>query len=167
MIYTSKYHSPLGEILLAEDEDGLIGCWFDGQKYYASKINDVSKQKETETLRYAKKWLDVYFKEEKVLPFPKLHLIGTEFQQEVWKHLLNIPYGQTTTYGDLSKKICSQKKISAMSAQAIGSAVGKNPISIIIPCHRVIGANGNLTGYAGGLERKQALLDLERLHKYK
>ena len=134
MIYTCKYKSPLGEILLAADEIGL-----------------------TE----AKKWLDIYFSGEKPTFTPPLHPAGSTFRQAVWQILSEIPYGQTITYGEIASKIAERENISHMSAQAVGGAVGHNEISIIIPCHRVVGTNGSLTGYAGGIDRKISLLKLE------
>ena len=161
MIYTCKYKSPLGEILLAADEIGLTGLWFEGQKYFGNTLPDKHIPQETETLAEAKKWLDVYFSGEEPKFTPPLHPIGSVFRQEVWKILLQIPYGQTITYGEIARRIAVMKNTSQMSAQAVGGAVGHNEISIIIPCHRVIGTNGSLTGYAGGIDRKLSLLELE------
>ena len=149
MIYTCKYKSPLGEILLAADEIGLTGLWFEGQKYFANTLPD------------AKKWLDIYFSGEKPTFTPPLHPAGSTFRQAVWQILSEIPYGQTITYGEIASKIAERENISHMSAQAVGGAVGHNEISIIIPCHRVVGTNGSLTGYAGGIDRKISLLKLE------
>ena len=151
MIYTCKYKSPLGEILLAADEIGLTGLWFEGQKYFANTLPDERISQETEILSEAKKWLDIYFSGEKPTFTPPLHPAGSTFRQAVWQILSEIPYGQTITYGDIAH----------MSAQAVGGAVGHNEISIIIPCHRVVGTNGSLTGYAGGIDRKISLLKLE------
>lgn len=161
MVYTYKYKSPLGEILLAADEVGLTGLWFEGQKHFANTLPNECISQETEILIEAKKWLDIYFsgKEPKfTLP---LHPTGSEFRQAVWQILLQIPYGQTVTYGEIARKMAEVKNIAHMSAQAVGGAVGHNEISIIIPCHRVVGANGSLTGYAGGIDKKIALLELE------
>lgn len=161
MVYTCKYQSPLGEILLAADEVGLTGLWFEGQKYFANTLPDEHILQETEILTEAKKWLDVYFSGEEPKFTPSLHPNGSTFRQEVWRILLQIPYGQTITYGEIACKIAEMKNTSCMSAQAVGSAVGHNEISVIIPCHRVVGTNGSLTGYAGGIEKKISLLELE------
>ena len=149
------YDSPIGRMVLVSDEEGLCGV-FVGQKYDRAGLDDVIEQ-EDEYLLDAKRWLDIYF-QGKVPDFlPKLHMIGSEFQLEVWNQLLQIPYGQTTTYGS----IASHCKKEHMSAQAVGGAVGRNKISIIVPCHRVIGSDGSLTGYASGLDKKKQLLRLE------
>lgn len=161
MVYTCKYKSPLGDILLAADEIGLTGLWFEGQNYFADTLPNEHIQQETEILTETKKWLDMYFAGEEPKFTPHLHPAGSEFRQTVWKILLQIPYGQTISYGAIARKMAEMKKISHMSAQAVGGAVGHNEISIIIPCHRVVGANGNLTGYAGGIDKKISLLELE------
>lgn len=161
MIYTCKYKSPLGEILLAADEIGLTGLWFEGQKYYANTLPDEHISQETEILTEAKKWLDIYFSGKEPDFTPPLHPEGSEFRQKVWQILLQIPYGQTITYGEIARKVAEMKNTSHMSAQAVGGAVGHNEISVIIPCHRVLGTNGSLTGYAGGIDKKIALLELE------
>jgi methylated-DNA-[protein]-cysteine S-methyltransferase len=161
MQYISHYESPLGAITLAADEKGLIGLWFDGEKYFGNTLEAEYEEKESVILKKAEKWLDTYFMgrcPEKKLP---LHLRGTEFQKTVWAILLNIPYGQTETYGKIAEEIARNRGREHMSAQAVGGAVGHNPVSIIVPCHRVVGTDGNLTGYAGGIERKIALLQLE------
>ena len=161
MVYTCKYKSPLGDILLAADEIGLTGLWFEGQNYFADTLPNEHIQQETEILTETKKWLDMYFAGEEPKFTPHLHPAGSEFRQTVWKILLQIPYGQTISYGAIARKMAEMKKISHMSAQAVGGAVGHNKIAIIIPCHRVVGANGNLTGYAGGIDKKISLLELE------
>ena len=161
MIYTCKYKSPLGEILLAADEIGLTGLWFEGQKYFANTLPDERISQETEILSEAKKWLDIYFSGEKPTFTLPLHPAGSTFRQAVWQILSEIPYGQTITYGEIARRIAVMKNTSHMSAQAVGGAVGHNEISIIIPCHRVVGTNGSLTGYAGGIDRKISLLKLE------
>ena len=161
MIYTCKYKSPLGEILLAADEIGLTGLWFEGQKYFANTLPDERILQETEILAETKKWLDIYFSGEKPTFTPPLHPAGSTFRQAVWQILLKTPYGQTITYGEIASKIAERENISHMSAQAVGGAVGHNEISIISPCHRVVGTNGSLTGYAGGIDRKISLLKLE------
>lgn len=164
MVYTSKYSSPLGEILLAADEVGLTGLWFEGQKYFANTLPDERITQETSILTEAKKWLDVYFSGNEPDFTPPLHPTGSAFRHEIWKILLQIPYGQTITYGEIARQMSESKGISHMSAQAVGGAVGHNQISIIIPCHRVVGANGSLTGYAGGIDRKISLLELEHFY---
>lgn len=162
MIYTSKYTSPLGGILLAADEVGLRGLWFDGQKYFARDLPDERTERETPVLSEAKRWLDLYFGGQEPDFLPPLHPVGTPFRQAVWEILLRIPYGKTVTYGEISKQLAEKMGLERMSAQAVGGAVGHNEISIIIPCHRVVGSNGSLTGYAGGINRKIKLLELER-----
>ena len=154
------YESPLGRILLAADDAGLTGAWFYGQRYFARGLEDVEKNAAAEALALAaaRHWLDAYFAGGRpdVADVP-LTPRGTAFQRRVWGVLLSIPYGETRTYGELAAELGS-------SPRAVGAAVGRNPISVIIPCHRVLGANGSLTGYAGGLDRKRALLELERGH---
>lgn len=161
MQYISRYESPLGGILLAADEAGLTGLWFEGQKYFARSLDREHEEKELPVLEQAKRWLDIYFsgrEPEFALP---LHLIGTDFQKQVWKMLCDIPYGQTTTYGALAERLAAERGIPRMSARAVGGAVGHNGISILVPCHRVVGSGGKLTGYAGGIRRKTELLRLE------
>ena len=161
MTYTSKYNSPLGPVLLSADDAGLTGVWFEDQKYFAATLPREHIFKETEILLMAKHWLDVYFSGQKPDFTLPLNPSGSDFRKAVWQILLQIPYGKTTSYGQIAKEIAKIKKIPRMSAQAVGGAVGHNPISIIIPCHRVVGANGSLTGYAGGIDRKFKLLELE------
>ncbi len=161
MVYTCKYKSPLGDILLAADEVGLRGLGFERQKYFAKTLPDEYIPKETGILTETKKWLDVYFSGEEPKFTPPLHPVGAEFRQAVWQILLQIPYGKTVTYGQIASKIAEMKKLPRMSAQAVGGAVGHNEIAIIIPCHRVVGTNGSLTGYAGGIDKKILLLELE------
>ncbi len=156
MRYTSQYQSPLGDILLAADDQGLTGLWFHGQKYFAQPLDEAAEEKALPIFAQTKQWLDLYFSGQEPDFTPPLHLIGTPFQQAVWNILLTIPYGETLTYGGIARVL------SQVSAQAVGGAVGRNPISIIVPCHRVVGAKGQLTGYAGGLDRKTALLRLEQ-----
>ncbi len=161
MQYISYYKSPLGKIVLAADEVGLTGLWFERQKYFALYLQKHHEEKELPVFMKAKEWLDIYFSgNEPDFKLP-LHFIGTPFQNEVWEILYSIPYGETMTYGEIAKIVAERKGIKQMSAQAVGGAVGRNEISIIVPCHRVVGANGNLAGYAGGLDKKVALLKLE------
>ena len=169
MTYTQTYSSPLGEVLLSADDMGLSGLWFVGQRYFARTLPSGAASGETPVLTASKRWLDCYFSGKRPDFLPPLHLIGTDFQQAVWNLLLEIPYGQTVTYGALARTLAQQLGKPAMSAQAVGAAVGRNPVSVIVPCPRVVGAGGNLTGYAGGVERKLQLLQLEgadltRLH---
>ena len=164
MIFTQHYESPLGGILLAADDTGLTGLWFEGQKYFAATLPAEVQTKETPALREGRRWLDLYFAGKEPKTSPPLHLIGTPFRLSVWKILSEIPYGKTTTYGDIAQRLAKERGLPRLSARAVGSAVGRNPISLIIPCHRVIGRNSRLTGYAGGLHRKAYLLSLERRH---
>lgn len=163
MVYTCHYSSPLGGILLAADEIGLTGLWFEGEKYLAAQLPQNHIQQETPILNDVMHWLDIYFTGSEPDFMPPLHPAGSPFQQSVWELLLRIPYGQTTTYGALAQQLARQRGLARMSAQAVGGAVGHNRISIIIPCHRVIGASGSLTGYAGGIDKKQKLLALEHV----
>lgn len=164
MIYTTHYKSPIGDLLLASKEGKLIGLWIEGQKYYKSNFLEEMKENENDKmLLKTKKWLDRYFGNEKPhINELELNPIGSEFRQAVWKILCDIPYGKVTTYKKIAEEIAKQKGIAKMSAQAVGGAVGHNPISIIIPCHRVVGTNGDLTGYAGGLDKKIYLLEHEK-----
>lgn len=161
MIFTQHYGSHLGDILLAADEIGLTGLWFDGQKYFARDLPAEHTEQETSVLTEAKRWLDVYFDGREPDFMPPLHPIGSAFRQSVWEILLQIPYGKTMTYGEIARKLAEKQGLSQMSAQAVGGAVGHNEVSIIIPCHRVVGTNGSLTGYAGGIDKKVKLLELE------
>lgn len=161
MQYTSTYLSPLGGILLAADEMGLTGLWFEGQKYFALYLQKEHEAKELPIFEETKRWLDLYFSGRQPDFKLPLHFTGTEFQNEVWQILSSIPYGQTMTYGEIAKQLAEKRGAVRMSAQAVGGAVGHNEISIIVPCHRVVGSNGNLTGYAGGIDKKIALLKLE------
>lgn len=165
MQYTSKYQSPLGEVMIAADEMGLTGLWFIGQKYFALYLDKENEEKEIPVLKDAKKWLDIYFSgKEPNFKLP-LHFTGSDFQNEVWEILYSIPYGKTMTYGEIANILAKRKGLKRMSAQAVGGAVGKNEISIIVPCHRVVGANGSLTGYAGGINKKIELLKMEKGYK--
>lgn len=165
MICTGKYRSPLGEITLAGTGEFLTGLWFQGQKYYGAGIAGKSREQEIPVFKDVRRWLDLYFAGKDPGFVPALKPEGTPFRQEVWKILLEIPYGQVTTYGELSRKMAARKGLKSMSAQAVGGAVGHNPISLLIPCHRVIGTNGSMTGYAGGIDKKEALLKLEKAGK--
>ena len=162
MTYIQHYQSPLGGILLAADEEGLTGLWFDGEKYYADNLPKNHSERETPILAEAGRWLDIYFSGREPDFMPQLHPIGSDFRQDVWELLLQIPYGKTVTYGDIARELAQKRGVEKMSAQAVGGAVGHNEISIIIPCHRVVGTNGSLTGYAGGIGKKVGLLELEK-----
>lgn len=153
MQYISHYYSPIGRILLAADDIGLTGLWFEGQKYFARGLDREHEERETPLSEKAKQWLDIYFQGKEPQFEVPLHFMGTEFQKEVWKILCDIPYGNTTTYRKIAEQIAENRGLAHMSAQAVGGAVGHNPISIIVPCHRVVGTNGSLTGYAGGLDK--------------
>lgn len=164
MIKISEYRFPrLGKLTLAAEENKLVGLWIEGQKYFLSSYKEEMIKCDGDiTLCKAKDWLERYANGERP-SIGELELApkGSEFRQEVWNILCKIPYGEVVTYGDIAKELARKKGISSMSAQAVGNAVGHNPISIIIPCHRVIGSNGSLTGYAGGLDKKIFLLGHE------
>lgn len=162
MTFTQYYTSPLGPLLLAADESGLTGVWFEGAKYYAANIPAEHMERETPILLETKEWLDIYFTGNAPGFLPPLHPAGSAFQKSVWELLLKIPYGQTETYGSIARQLAWKLGVSRMSSQAVGGAVGHNPISVLIPCHRVVGAHGSLTGYAGGIGRKRKLLELEQ-----
>ena len=163
MIYSTQYKSPIGNLLLASDGKNLIGLWIEKQKYFAGNITEKMIKNETLPIFIkTKKWLDGYFDNKN----PKISNLalkpqGTEFRKIVWNLLCEIPYGQTTTYGEIAKHVAKRLGKEKMSSRAVGSAIGHNPISIIIPCHRVIGANGKITGYAGGVKKKIKLLKHE------
>ena len=162
MEYTSHYDSPLGGITLASDGEALIGLWFDGQKYFAEALGPERKEKDLPVFKQAKRWLDRYFSGQKPDFTPPLRMKTTPFRKAVWEILLTVPYGETISYGEIAGRIAGQRGVESMSAQAVGGAVGHNAISLIIPCHRVVGSNGNLTGYAAGIERKAKLLTMEK-----
>ena len=163
MVWTTVYQSPIGGLTLAGDGEHLTGLWVEGQKYFMAGLTEPAARKDdSPVFEQARQWLERYFAGEK--PSPEelpLRPEGTVFRQMVWRELLHIPYGQVTTYGSLAKAVARKMGRETMSAQAVGQAVGHNPISIIIPCHRVVGANGSLTGYAGGIDLKIHLLKLE------
>jgi methylated-DNA-[protein]-cysteine S-methyltransferase len=162
-MYYSMYVSPIGKITLASDGNVLIGLWNEDQKYHGNEMfKGMTRKDDLPVFVRTKKWLDRYFADERpsISELP-LSPAGSEFRQAVWKILCEIPYGETVTYGDIAKKMAVKMNRAKMSSQAVGGAVGHNPISIIIPCHRVVGANGNLTGYAGGIAMKIKLLEHE------
>ena len=164
MIRIQTMASPLGELTLAEENGAIIGLWMEGQRYFP-QLPEIPTEK-SPVLTRAEQWLYRYFDGQRPdICELTLHPRGTAFQREVWALLCRIPYGQTTTYAALAEALARSRGIPRMSAQAVGNAVGHNPISVIIPCHRVVGTGGQLTGYAGGLERKQWLLDWEQNEK--
>ena len=164
MFYKTFYPSPIGNLTLGSDGDNLVGLWIEGQKYYEDTVDEeMIHRDDVPVFDETREWLDRYFNgEEPEISALPMAPIGGEFRQAVWKILCDIPYGEVTTYGEIARKIAAMKGKDSMSAQAVGGAVGHNPISIIIPCHRVVGTNGSLTGYAGGLDRKVKLLTLEK-----
>ncbi len=161
MQYTAAYQSSVGDVLLAADETGLTGLWFEGEKFYALSLDPEHEERETPIFAITRRWLDIYFSGHEPDFMPPVHMIGSEFRRCVWELLLQIPYGTTVTYGDLARQVARRRGLRRMSAQAVGGAVGHNEISIIVPCHRVAGTNGSLTGYAGGVDKKRRLLELE------
>ena len=169
MVYKTYYESPVGKLFIASDGENIIGLCIEGQKYYLDKIEKEGIEKDNlEIFDKTRNWLDRYFKQEK----PKISELslapeGNAFRQCVWEFLCDISYGETITYGDLAKKVAKKLNKPSMSAQAVGNAVGHNPISIIIPCHRVVGKNGSLTGYAGGIDKKIKLLEIENVNMEK
>ncbi len=169
MNYSMTYSSPIGRILLSSDGENITGLWMEGQKYYLENVKEkLAEKPDLKVFQLARKWLDSYFSGER----PSISEIplapqGGEFRKAIWKMLCEIPYGEYTTYGELAKKMAERVGKTKMSAQAVGGAVGHNPISIIIPCHRVVGTNGSLTGYSGGLGKKIKLLELEGVNMSK
>ena len=163
MVYTCETASPLGTITLACDADAIIGLWFNGQKHFGNILPEQAEQKELPPLRDAKRWLDIYFSGREPDFTPPLRYDSTPFRRTVCEIMLTIPYGKTMTYGEIAAEVARRRGIDRMSAQAVGGAVGHNPISLMIPCHRVVGTNGSLTGYGGGIQRKLWLLELERV----
>ncbi len=165
MIYTTNYNTPIGKVLIASDGEYITGLWFEGQKYFAKNLTGktTSQNDKLEIFNVTKNWLDRYFNcnnpDVKEL---KIKLEGTQFQKDVWKILCEIPYGTTTTYKKIAQTIAKKYNKAAMSAQAVGNAVGHNPILIIVPCHRVIASDCKLTGYAGGIDKKAKLLEIEK-----
>lgn len=156
MQYTAHYASPLGAVTLASDGTSLVGLWFDGQKYFAATLDDEHKQKSLPVFEEARRWLDLYFSGREPDFLPPLAPKATPFRKKVWDVLLSIPYGKTMTYGEIAARIGKKS-----AAHAVGGAVAHNPISLLIPCHRVVGTSGSLTGYAGGIDKKVKLLELE------
>ena len=163
ILYKTTCDSPLGKLTLASNGTSLIGLWMEGQHYFADSVQgELTEEGSLPLFDEVKTWLDAYFAGQNPdAGHLKLAPEGTEFRKAVWEILQEIPYGETRTYGQIAAQIAAQRGAKTMSAQAVGGAVGHNPISIIIPCHRVMGADGSLTGYAGGIEKKQFLLELE------
>ena len=162
MIYTHHIPSPLGQILLAADDAGLTGLWFvENQRHMGEGLAANAMEHPSPFFDEASRWLDIYFSGHDPGFTPPLHLTGPAFRVQVCRLLLEIPYGETTSYGDLARTIARQRGIEHFSSRAVGGAVAHNPISLIVPCHRVMGSDGRLTGYGGGIERKVALLRLE------
>lgn len=155
------YLSPLGPMLLTSDGTALTGLWFRGQKYAPACPEPDRRDRDLPVFAQTRRWLDLYFSSQAPGFTPPLRLEGTAFQRQVWSLLTAIPYGSTRTYGDLAGALAQARGLPRMSAQAVGGAVGRNPVAIIVPCHRVVGSSGSLTGYAGGLDKKRALLRLE------
>ena len=167
MEYIYHYDSPIGGMTLASDGDSLIGLWFNGQKHFASSLNGEFVEKILPVFEETIHWLDTYFGGKAPDFVPPLSLRGTPFQKEIWEILLSIPYGETMTYGEIAQIIANKRGLPRMSAQAVGGAVGRNPVSLIVPCHRVVGSNGQLTGYAGGIDKKAKLLSMEKIRSKK
>ena len=161
MIRVQTLASPLGDLTLAEEDGCIIGLWMEGQKYFPELSHAIVES--SPVLMQAEQWLKRYFdgQQPSIQELP-LSPRGSAFRQQVWQLLCRIPYGQTTSYAALADELAKSRGMPKMSAQAVGNAVGHNPISILIPCHRVVGSRGQLTGYAGGLDRKQWLLDWEQ-----
>lgn len=160
MIYINEYKSPIGEIVIAGNEEFITGLYFKGQKYFMNGITETPQKNLTPVIKTAEEWLDIYFSG-KIPDFtPPIKISASPFREAVLKELIKIPYGKTVTYGEIARVI-SENSGKRTSARAVGGAVGRNPISIIIPCHRVMGAGDKLTGYAGGTDKKAALLKIE------
>ncbi len=162
MEYIHRFKSPLGGITMSSDGESLTGLWFDGQKYFGATLSENPKEELLPVFELTDKWLKIFLGGANPCFTPPLIVKSTPFRKSVCEIMLSIPYGGTMTYGEIAKKIAEEKGTAKMSSRAVGGAVGHNPISLIIPCHRVIGADGSLTGYAGGIERKIKLLSLEK-----
>ena len=162
MDFIHHYRSPLGGMTLASDGEALTGLWFDGQKYFGSTLSAEYGESALPVFDQTAAWLDIYFSGRAPEFTPPLNLRAAPFRRSVWEILLTVPFGHTVTYGEIAAILAKQKGSPRMSAQAVGGAVGHNPVSLIIPCHRVLGSDGSLTGYAGGLEKKEWLLKMEK-----
>lgn len=167
MDYIYRYNSPIGSMTMASNGTSITGLWFDGQKYYAQTLSESYEEKLLPVFEDTIRWLDTYFGGEIPDFIPELSVQSTPFRKTVRDILLTIPHGQTMTYGEIADILAQQMGKKKMSSQAVGGAVGHNPVSIIIPCHRVVGADGSLTGYAGGIDRKKYLLELEGIKREK
>ncbi|GAB6976848.1 methylated-DNA--[protein]-cysteine S-methyltransferase [Prevotella falsenii] len=161
MQHIQTYESPLGELTFVSDGVALLGVWYERQEPLEQFLQSPYETCNLPVFDETRRWFDIYFDGRNPNFTPPLRFVGTDFRQQVWNDLLLVPYGETTTYGTLAKQTAHRLGKNRMLAQAIGGAVGHNPISIIVPCHRVIGADGALTGYAGGIWRKEYLLNLE------
>lgn len=162
MYYTNHYGSPLGDITMASDGEMLTGLWFEGQRYFAATLPADHAEKNLELFSTVKLWLDKYFDGKEPDFTPPLYPQATDFRRLVYDILMTVPYGCTTTYSHVAEKVAKKRGIVSISARPVGNAIAHNPISIIIPCHRVIGSDGSLTGYAGGIDKKKILLELEK-----
>jgi len=160
--YVHRYDSPLGGVTMASDGEALTGLWFDGQRYFADGLSAELEEKELPVFALADRWLNIYFSGREPDFTPPLRLSGTPFRRAVWEVLLAVPYGQTVTYAQVAEAAAKRLGRPRSSARAAGGAVGRNPVSLIVPCHRVVGCGGALTGYAGGTDRKRRLLALEQ-----
>jgi methylated-DNA-[protein]-cysteine S-methyltransferase len=161
MDYIHYYESPIGTIVIACDGNALIGLWFEEQKYFGDTLGQDYENKDLPVFAQTDRWLDIYFSGKDPGFVPPLTMRTTAFRKLVWETMLQIPFGKTMTYGQIAEEIARSRGLPHMSAQAVGGAVGHNSISLIIPCHRVVGTNGSLTGYAGGIDKKVRLLELE------
>ena len=162
MDYTYHYSSPIGGITMASNGESLTGLWFDGQKYFASTLSQRHMEKQLPVFDRTCEWLDLYFSGKSPDFMPPVFMYVSNFRRDVYEILMTIPFGETMTYKEVADLIAKKHRIISMSAQAVGGAIAHNPISLVIPCHRVIGTNGKLTGYAGGLDKKEWLLDMEK-----
>lgn len=163
MIYTCSIDTPLGAMTAALKDEALVGLWFIGQKYYPRQLNEWIYAPDHQIFKALRNYLADYFAGKSRTFDGRLNPQGSPFQKMVWNILLTIPLGQVATYGQIAKCVALKRGLASMSAQAVGGAVGHNPIGILIPCHRVVGFDGNLTGYAGGLDKKKALLQIEKV----
>ena len=162
MDYTYHYSSPIGGITMASNGESLTGLWFDGQKYFASTLSQRHVEKQLPIFDRTCEWLDLYFSGKSPDFIPPVFMYVSNFRRDVYEILMTIPFGETMTYKEVADLIAKKHRIISMSAQAVGGAIAHNPISLVIPCHRVIGTNGKLTGYAGGLDKKEWLLNMEK-----
>lgn len=161
--FVTRIASPIGLLTLASDGEALTGLWLEGQRFFPGTLPAADLERELPVFAQTRRWLELYFQGREPDFFPPVRLSGTPFQLTVWEALRTVPYGKTVTYGELARRLSAQSDHPHVFARAVGGAVARNPVSILIPCHRVVGANGSLTGYAGGLDRKRKLLALERI----